>query len=192
MKNFSIKFFKLNIIFLLFFFIIFYLNISYANQSTSAEHQIKTLLVELSQYVEHKNQPDKKQISTKKIKNFLNLDFMARATTGHYWKKADQKQKSKYKQKLLQKILHSIDLHTNRLKKLRFIKTEVKKRGKKLIYVKGKLYNNTEKEIDIVWKLYSKDFSIIDLQIEKISLIKTQKSETINLLRKYKGNFKDF
>ena len=37
-----------------------------------------------------------------------------------------------------------------------------------------------------------KNLTIIDLEIERISLIKTQKSETMSLLRKNKGNFKKF
>ena len=41
-------------------------------------------------------------------------------------------------------------------------------------------------------KLYSKENKILDIEIEKISLIKTQKLEMKALLKKYKNNFSQF
>ena len=117
---------------------------------------------------------------------------MARATSGKYWKRASKNEQLNYRELLFIKILHSINLHTNKLKTMRFIHKKIEKRGKKLIYVRGLLKNRDKQQINIIWKMYAKDLTIIDLQIEKISLIKTQKSETINLLRKYNGNFKKF
>ena len=68
--------------------------------------------------------------------------------------------------------MHSINLHTKKLKNITFIHNKIEKRGKKLIYVKGTLKNADNPGINIIRKMYSKDLSIIDLQIEKISLIK--------------------
>ena len=39
------------------------------------------------------------------------------------------------------------------------------------------------------WKLFAKDYSLLDLEVEKISLIQSQKSETLSLLKKHKGDF---
>ena len=141
-----------------------------------------------------KNKENKKDTIKHKDKllTYLNLDFMARATSGKYWKKASKTEQLNYTNLLFLKILHSINLHTNKLKTMTFVHKKIEKRGKKLIYVKGLLKNEDKQEVNVIWKMYSKDLTILDLQIEKISLIKTQKSETINLLRKYKGNFKKF
>ena len=117
---------------------------------------------------------------------------MARATTGSYWKKVDQNDRNNYKKLLLKKILNTIDFHTKKLEEYTFVHKKINKRGKKLIYVKGVLQNKDNEKINITWKMYSKNLTIIDLEIEKISLIKTQKSETMSLLRKNKGNFKQF
>ena len=46
--------------------------------------------------------PKKRTIKIKfLIQKFVNIDFMARATTGAYWKKATRVQKDKYKVVLL-------------------------------------------------------------------------------------------
>ena len=48
------------------------------------------------------------------------------------------------------------------------------------------------KNLDITWKLSSKENKILDVEIEKISLIKTQKLEMRPLLKKNKNNFSQF
>ena len=178
------------VIFLIFFLTIYTFKISYADINLKAQDQINNLMNDLIIYV--KDTKINKETSKKKLIKYINLDFMARATSGKYWKTATNAEQKKYKKLLFLKIIHSINLHTKKLKNLKFIHKKTEIRGKKLVYVRGFLKNNSEKQINVIWKLYSKDLSIIDMQIEKISLIKAQKSETINLLRKYKGNFKDF
>ena len=48
------------------------------------------------------------------------------------------------------------------------------------------------KNLDITWKLSAKENKILDVEIEKISLIKTQKLEMRPLLKKNKNNFSQF
>ena len=45
------------------------------------------------------------------IKQFINLDFMARATTGSFWKKATNTQKEEYRNALLKQISNTIIQH---------------------------------------------------------------------------------
>ena len=162
-----------------------------ANENLTAKNQIDNLIKDLIIY--HKeNINSKDRIKKLDLLKYVNLDFMAKATTGNYWKNANKKNKVKYKELLLKKIHDTIDFHTKKLNEYKYIYRKTVKRGKKLIYVKGILKNKEGEKIDITWKMYSKDLSILDLEIEKISLIKTQKSETMSLLRKNKGNFQEF
>ncbi len=166
---------------------------SFSEENLKAKHQIDNLMEDLFNYVKS-NKIDKKTNKDQTIKlvqKYLNLDFMARATSGHYWKKASEEQKSKYKNYLIHKIINTINLHLNTLEDMTFQNTNVEKRGKKLIYVKGfvKSMKNDRKKIKLMWKIFSKDYSILDLEVEKISLIRTQKSETMSSLRKNKGDF---
>ncbi len=128
------------------------------------------------------------------IKQFINLDFMARATTGSFWKKATNTQKETYKNALLKQIVITIEEHLNTLATLSYKPLKSEARGKKLVYVKGIIKDDSKKipDVNLLWKL-AKDkkgnFLVLDLEIEGISLISSHKAETMSILRKNKGNF---
>ena len=128
------------------------------------------------------------------IKQFINLDFMARATTGSFWKKASNTQKERYKSALLKQIVNTIEEHLNTLSTLSYKPLKSEARGKKLVYVKGIIKDNSKKipDVNLLWKL-AKDkegnFLVLDLEIEGISLVSSHKAETMAILRKNKGDF---
>ncbi len=128
------------------------------------------------------------------IKQFINLDFMARATTGSFWKKATNTQKIKYKNALLKQIVNTIEEHLNTLARLSYKPLKSEARGKKLVYVKGIIIDHSKKnpDVNLLWKL-AKDkkgnFLVLDLEIEGISLVSSHKAETMTILRKNKGDF---
>ena len=190
MKNFCSKNFVYLKVLVFFIFLIANFN-AFSNENVIAKNQIDNLIKDLTSY-HNKNSNSENKKKKIDILKYINLDFMARATTGKYWNKVDQKDRNNYKELLLKKILNTIDFHTKKLEEYTFVHKKIDKRGKKLIYVKGILKNKDNEKINITWKMYSKNLTIIDLEIEKISLIKTQKSETMSLLRKNKGNFKKF
>ena len=128
------------------------------------------------------------------IKQFINLDFMARATTGSFWKKASNAQREKYKSALLKQIVKTIEEHLNTLARLSYKPLKSEARGKKLVYVKGIIEDDSKKipDVNLLWKL-AKDkrgnFLVLDLEIEGISLVSSHKAETMSILRKNKGDF---
>ena len=140
--------------------------------------------------------PQKRTIKIKLlIQKFVNIDFMAKATTGAYWKKATRVQKDKYKVVLLNEIIKTIEVHLNTLTTLshKIISTQL--RGKKLVYVRGIIEDpkKIKPSINILWKLAANNqqsFVILDLEIENVSLVSSHKAETISILRKNKGSFK--
>ena len=166
---------------------------SFASSSEldKAKKQIDNLMFDLFEYVKANKISNKenKNKSILIIKKYLNLDFMAKATSGKYWKNANPNQRETYKEFLISKIIDSVDLHLKALENISFKHTNSQKRGKKLIYVNGFIENKRKKVVKIKWKLFSKDNSILDLEVEKISLIQSQKSETISLLKKNNGDF---
>ena len=128
------------------------------------------------------------------IKQFINLDFMARATTGSFWKKSTNTQKIKYKNALLKQIVNTIEEHLNTLARLTYKPLKSEARGKKLVYVKGIIEDNSKKipDVNLLWKLAkdkSGNFLVLDLEIEGISLVSSHKAETMTILRKNKGDF---
>jgi ABC-type transporter MlaC component len=128
------------------------------------------------------------------IKKYINLDFMAKATTGSFWKKASKDQKEKYKEALLNQIVNTIEDHLNKLSTLSYTPLDSELRGKKLVYVRGKIEDlkNKRPPVNLLWKLAAsskKSFLVLDLEIEGISLVSSHKAETMHILRKNRGNF---
>ena len=128
------------------------------------------------------------------IKQYLNLNFMAKATTGSFWKKATDIQKEKYKVTLLDQIINTIETHLNTLSKLNYMTINSEKRGEKLVYIKGIIedISNNQASVNLLWKLgktSKESFLVLDLEIEGISLISSHKAETMSILRKNKGDF---
>ena len=149
------------------------------------KHAVKTI----------KLSPKERSLKIEKlIKQFINLDFMARATTGSYWKKATNTQREEYKNALLKQIVNTIEEHLNTLSTLAYEPLKSEARGKKLVYVKGVIKDKSKKipDVNLLWKL-AKDkrgnFLVLDLEIEGISLISSHKAETMAILRKNKGDF---
>ncbi len=128
------------------------------------------------------------------IKQYINLNFMAKATTGSFWKKASKIQKEKYKEALLNQIVNTIEDHLNKLSTLSYIPLDSELRGKKLVYVRGKIEDpkNKKPPINLLWKLAAnnkRSYLVLDLEIEGISLVSSHKAETMSILRKNRGNF---
>ena len=128
------------------------------------------------------------------IKKYINLDFMSKATTGSFWKKASEIQKEKYKTALLKQIVLTIEEHLNTLAKLSYKPIKSERRGKKLVYVKGLIQDPKKKkpDVNLLWKLAANkhgSFLILDLEIEGISLVSSQKAEAVSILRKNRGDF---
>ena len=128
------------------------------------------------------------------IKQYINLNFMAKATTGSFWKKTTDIQKERYKVALLNQIIDTVEDHLNKLSTLNYRTVDVEKRGKKLVYVRGKIEDpdNNQPAVNLLWKLGKTakgSFLVLDLEIEGISLVSSHKSETMAILRKSKGDF---
>ena len=128
------------------------------------------------------------------IKKYINLDFMGKVTTGTFWKKASVKQKEMYKAALLKQIVLTTEEHLNTLATLSYKPTKSERRGKKLVYVRGLIQDPNKKkpDVNLLWKLAANkngSFLILDLEIEGISLVSSQKAEAVSILRKNRGNF---
>ena len=168
-----------------------------ANNIKKANQTIEQMLIEVKQHALDTINLDPKE-RTEKVKlliqKFININFMARATTGAFWKKATSVQKEKYKLALLNQIINTIEVHLNTLSTLSYKTISTEFRGKKLVYVRGVIEDpkKIKPSINILWKLAAnnlKSFEILDLEIENVSLVSSHKAETISILRKNKGSF---
>ena len=180
-------------------FVIFNFNItnSFSDNLKMGESTIQQMIIEAQKHAIDtiKLEPNERSLKIELlIKKYINLDFMSKATTGSFWKKASEMQKEKYKAALLKQIVLTIEEHLNTLATLSYKPTKSERRGKKLIYVRGLIEDPNKKKpnINLLWKLAANkngSFLILDLEIEGISLVSSQKAEAVSILRKNRGNF---
>ena len=181
------------------FFLIFNFNInkSFSDNLKKGEAVVQQMIVEAKNHAINTINLESKKRSSKieaLIKKYINLDFMSKVTTGAFWKKASVKQRKMYKSALLKQIVLTIEEHLNTLATLSYKPTKSEKRGKKLVYVRGMIKDQNKKkpDVNLLWKLAPNrngSFLILDLEIEGISLVSSQKAEALSILRKNKGDF---
>ena len=200
LKNFWIskkirKFFRYT--FLIFLIFNFTIAKSFSSNLEMGEFTIQQMIKEAQKHAVDtiKLEPNERSLKIELlIKKYINLDFMSKATTGTFWKKASKKQKEMYKAALLKQIVLTTEEHLNTLATLSYKPTKSERRGKKLVYVKGLIQDPNKKKPDVklLWKLAANktgSFLILDLEIEGISLVSSQKAEAMSILRKNRGNF---
>ena len=170
---------------------IFFLNSANAAIKIKASQQVSNFLNTIKEFASEKDSLIKIKRSDELL-DMVDLEFMSKATVGKHWKIVNDNEKIIFKKELFNKFIQFIDLHLEDFKEIKFQEKSIKLRGQKLVYVTGSIDTKKIKNLDITWKLSSKENKILDVEIEKISLIKTQKLEMRPLLKKNKNNFSQF
>ena len=170
---------------------IFFLNSANADIKIKASQQVSNFLNTIKEFASEKDSIIKIKRSDELL-DMVDLEFMSKATVGKHWKTVNDNEKIIFKRELFNKFIQFIDLHLEDFKEIKFQEKSIKLRGQKLVYVTGSIDTKKIKNLDITWKLSSKENKILDVEIEKISLIKTQKLEMRPLLKKNKNNFSQF
>ena len=170
---------------------IFFLNSANADIKIKASQQVSNFLNTIKEFASEKDSLIKIKRSDELL-DMVDLEFMSKATVGKHWKTVDDNERIIFKRKLFNKFIQFIDLHLEDFKEIKFQEKSIKLRGQKLVYVTGSIDTKKIKNLDITFKLSSKENKILDVEIEKISLIKTQKLEMRPLLKKNKNNFSQF
>ena len=170
---------------------VFFLNSAYADIKIKASQQVSNFLNTIKEFASEKDSLIKIKRSDELL-DMVDLEFMSKATVGKHWKTVNDNEKIIFKRKLFNKFIQFIDLHLEDFKEIKFQEKSIKLRGQKLVYVTGSIDTKKIKNLDITFKISSKENKILDVEIEKISLIKTQKLEMRPLLKKNKNNFSQF
>ena len=170
---------------------IFFLNSANADVKIKASQQVSNFLNQIKNFASEKDL-QKKEAKSVQILKLIDIEFMSKVTVGKQWKTVSDNEKNIFKKKLFGKFIQFIDLHLEDFREIKFIEKSIKLRGQKLVYITGSIDTKKIKNLDITWKLSSKENKILDVEIEKISLIKTQKLEMRPLLKKNKNNFSQF
>ncbi len=162
-----------------------------SHAATSPEQDAKALVTRLVEQILQAIDADDGGSSQERrmmaaIESETNLSLLARMTLGRYWRQASAQQRKVFADVFRRYLLQSF---TTRLRRYagtglgsvrdRFTVTATKKAGKNDVVVRSLIKPPSGAPLEVDWRLRSRDgrFFIIDLVVEGVSLLITQRSE---------------
>ena len=125
---------------------------------------------------------------------YFDLPTIAKFSAGPYWRAADATQKAAYEAVIRDVIIGTVVRNFDQLSGLKFTITGSQTKGKKLVLVNGTFagLDAQQPPIAVGWRVVISDKAsplILDVEIENISMLVTQKQENIAIIRQNKGQF---
>ena len=125
---------------------------------------------------------------------YFDLPTIAKFSAGPYWRAADADQKTAYETAIRDVIIGTVVRNFDQLSGLKFTATGSQAKGTQLVLVNGTFTDNKQQQPPIVvgWRVITADNAsprILDVEIENISMLVTQKQENIAIIRKNEGKF---
>ena len=159
--------------------------------ATTPEQDAKALVIRLVKQILQAINADSNDSSQERrmmaaIERETNLNLLARMTLGRYWRQATVQQRKVFADVFRRYLLQSF---TSRLRRYagtglgavhdRFTIMATKKAGKKDIVIRSLIKPPSGAPLEVDWRIRSRDgrFFIIDLVVEGVSLLITQRSE---------------
>ena len=167
-----------------------------ANQIDDANKLVTQMMVEVEAILAkdiNDNTARRENVSAL-FDRYFDLPTIAKFSAGPYWRAADADQKTVYKSTIRDVIIGTVVRNFDRLSGLKFTATDSKAKGKQLVLVNGTFtdINKQQPPIMVGWRVITADNAsplILDVEIENISMLVTQKQENIAIIRKNEGNF---
>ena len=125
---------------------------------------------------------------------YFDLPTIAKFSAGPHWRVADADQKTAYESAIRDVIIGTVVRNFDQLSGLKFTSTDSQAKGKQLVLVNGTFtdINQQQPPIAVGWRVITADNTpplILDVEIENISMLVTQKQENIAIIRKNEGQF---
>ena len=168
-----------------------------ANDRVSeAENLVQALITELEQTSLRDNMSDKdnKQVLDQLVESYFDVDAITRFSVGRYWRVATESERSEYAKLFRFVLLKQANEQFHKLRDLEFKPTTTNTKGDKLILVGGIIHDKSGEfpDVEIFWRIVAqpdKPAKIFDIEVENISMLKTQQDENTTLIRRNAGRF---
>ena len=170
---------------------------AYANDRVSeAEHLVTALITELEQTSLRDDMTDKdnKQVLDQLVERYFDVDAITRFSVGRYWRVATESERSEYAKLFRFVLLNQANEQFHKLRDLEFKPTTTNTKGDKLILVGGIIHDKSGEfpDVEIFWRVVARPdmpVKIFDIEVENISMLKTQQDENTTLIRRNAGRF---
>lgn len=128
------------------------------------------------------------------VDSYFDVDGITRFSAGRYWRAASSEQRKQYTRQFRNVLINTARRQFDQILGLTFTPTLSKVRGDKLILVGGTIQdsNGNLPDVEIFWRvsaLAGQPMRVIDVEIENISMLKTQRDENEAIIRRGGGSF---
>ena len=128
------------------------------------------------------------------LTSYFDMDSITRASTGQYWRAANDEQKSEYGKLFREVLLGTVERNFDQIEGFAYNAGGAIPKGGKFIIVSGSFTDTTgaRPEVTVNWRILTlagKAPKVFDIEIENLSLLVTQKQENVAVIRKNKGDF---
>lgn len=174
---------------------IFINDVALASKTDNAVSIVNELLDEVSNI--QKTEPSIKQRRAdflKLIYAYFDVNIIAKASTGPYWRAATLDEKEHYTKLISELIADVTSSQLGDIDNFSFDFQSSIPKGDKMVMVSGNLLvpNQSITKISVKWRVSTPDSDIakiIDIEFENISMLVTQKQENVAIIRKNGGSF---
>ena len=192
-----VRYLKLLIIIFFTFFLSFTLisNTSLASKTENASSIVHKLIerihrIQETKYTEEERRTEFLQV----IQTFFDMNIIAKASTGPYWRTATSNEKKRYTELITELIADVTASQLGDISEVKFQLQSSTPKGDKMVIVSGELLvpNQSKSTINVNWRFSTPNGDvpkIIDVEFENISMLVAQKEESVAIIRKNGGVF---
>ena len=167
-----------------------------SDQITAANNVITSMITEVETYLETDPGDIEKRTEniTKLLDTHFDLPAIARFSVGPYWRAANEQERVDYAQTMRDVMVDTVVRNFDQLSGLRFTTIDSQVKGDKMVLVRGTFNDSTGKRppVSIGWRVITPAMApakVLDVEIENISMLVTQKQENITIIRQNEGRF---
>ena len=170
---------------------------SWANDAESAatKHIENMILAAEGLLHEDSNDPSKRATAVAGLlDSYFDFPAITRFSAGPYWRAANEQERIDYVQTMRDVVIGTVVRNFDQLSGLRFTKIDSQAKGDKMVLVRGLFNDSTGKRppVSVGWRVITPEMApakVLDVEIENISMLVTQKQENITIIRQNEGRF---
>ena len=167
-----------------------------SDQITAANSLNTNMISEVETYLETDSGSIEKRTEniTKLLNTRFDLPAIARFSAGPYWRAANEQERFDYVQTMRNVVIGTVVRNFDQLSGLRFTAIDSQAKGDKMVLVRGLFNDSTGKHppVSVGWRVITPAMApakVLDVEIENISMLVTQKQENITIIRQNEGRF---
>ena len=167
-----------------------------SDQIAAANNVITSMISQVEAYLDKDsgNMEKRTENITKLLDTHFDLPVIARFSAGPYWRAANQQERIDYVQTMRDVMVDTVVRNFDQLLGLRYTTIDSQVKGDKMVLVRGTFNDSTRKRppVSIGWRVITPAIApakVLDVEIENISMLLTQKQENITIIRQNEGRF---